>query len=191
MRYEELTVESVIGYLLGLAHYPTPDDPQINTLLHTKFQIPNGSRIDLAFQLKVARHGPLRQMEITPEGLPVEGWSSFHQYRDGLLMMLARAPGNPLVLRTDRPLPKLTELTKDPDQLAPLARLPAIDDRFDVDALIGNLVGLAHYPRPYDPEIDTLLQVKVTDLDGQPKDVSFRLKLTKHERPWQMVITVE
>jgi hypothetical protein len=123
---------------------------------------------------------------------PVRVRDPFVPYVNGLLTTLARAPEKkPFVLRTDRPLPKLTDLTKDPAGLAYLARLPAPDERLTVESVIGYLLGRALYPRRDDLEIDTLLPAKLPGPDGQLVDSSFRLKVTRRERPWQMVITIE
>lgn len=128
----------------------------------------------------------------TTEAAPREGTDPFLPYINGLLTILARAPERkPVVLRTDQPLPRLTDLTKDPAGLAYLAGLPAPDERLTVESIIGYLLGRARYPRRDDLEIDTLLPAKLPGSDGQLADISFRLKVTRRERPWQMVITVE
>jgi hypothetical protein len=124
--------------------------------------------------------------------MPAPDSDPFLPYVNGLLTTLARAPEKkPIVFGTDRPLPKLTELTNDPGGLAYLAALPATDARLTVESVIGYLVGFARYPAPDDPEIDTLLHAKLAGSDGKLEDVAFRLKVTKHERRWQMVISLE
>jgi hypothetical protein len=137
--------------------------------------------------------GSRRNGGLSPKPLRTgPGQGSLRAYVNGLSTTLARAPEKkPFVLRTDRPLPKLTDLTKDPAGLAYLARLPAPDERLTVESVIGYLLGRALYPRRDDLEIDTLLPAKLPGPDGQLVDSSFRLKVTRRERPWQMVITIE
>jgi hypothetical protein len=123
---------------------------------------------------------------------PVQDSNPFGPYVNGLLETLARAPERkPFVLTTDQPLPRLIDLTNDPAARAYLARLPPPHEGLTVESVIGYLVGRAGHPRREDLEIDTRLPAKLRGPDGQLEDISFRLKVTRRERPWRIVITVE
>ena len=51
INYSLLTVESVIGYLVGRARYPHHmDDLEIDTVLHAKLAGPDGQLKDIAFR---------------------------------------------------------------------------------------------------------------------------------------------
>jgi hypothetical protein len=130
----------------------------------------------------------LRMPEVSPRVEPGPGMA----YIDGLLTIVGRGPLTSVTLTTERPLPRLTDLTDDPESLAYVSRLPAHDQRYGSEWVIGYLLGLAGHQsgdaalieavknRGADtPAIEAVLRAKIAGPGGEMKDLSFVLRMTK------------
>jgi len=109
-------------------------------------------------------------------------------YAHGLLTILAQGDRRSVIIDTDQPLPKLSEIATHGEDVDWSATLPFRYERLSAEWIIGWLLGLARYPSMDDAVIHTTLHAKLTATPANivlPKaevtnmpDVSFNLTVT-------------
>jgi len=131
----------------------------------------------------------------SPQGpIPVGERGGPWPYVDGLLTVLARGGVDSVTLASQRGLPRLTELSTNPQCLEYVSSIPAIDASYGADYIIGLLIGLSRGPNPRGPrhadtEVKTVLTANVAGGDGTLQPVSFALHMTVSNDERQLVIT--
>lgn len=118
----------------------------------------------------------LAELDRVPDELLLEA------YTDGLMTTIGRGLSPSVTLTMYGSIPKLTDLTNDPDQLAYNSSLRIDYGRLTPELVMGYLIGLSGYNLSgYNifsgPPIDTIIHAKLTTKNGDLVDMAFRLRL--------------
>jgi hypothetical protein len=94
------------------------------------------------------------------------------------LLSVIAIDGRSATLVKGRSVPRLEDLTRDPDLLAWQVKLPSdYADRLPADYVMGFLLAFAKWPTPDDPEISTDLRAQLIR-DGRLENFTFSLRMT-------------